>query len=61
MKRIPEKINIPIDKELDKLSTEKLLAMYKAMRKRNRGRGDMKIKAILNQREHIQKGETIIK
>lgn len=59
--RVPEKINIDIDKELDKLSTERLLALYKAKRKRNRGQGDIKIKAILNQREHIQKGETIIK
>lgn len=59
--RIPEKIKIPIDKELDKLSTEKLLKIFKYKRNKNRGQGDLKIKAILNQREHIQKGETIIK
>lgn len=50
--------NIPIDKELNKLSTEKLLKMYK--KSRFRGFGDIRIKRILNEREHIQKGETKI-
>ena len=50
--------NIPIDKELDRLSTEKLLKMYK--KSRVRGIGDSRIKRILNEREHIQKGDTKI-
>lgn len=53
--------NIKIDKELDKLSTEKLLKMYRRKMKVNRGRGDVRIKRILQDREHIQKGELIIK
>lgn len=52
--------SIPIDKELDKLSTEKLLKMYKRDRDRNAGRGSKVIKRILQDREHIQKGETKI-
>lgn len=50
--------NIPIDKKLDKLSTERLLKMYKRSLFINQGRGNLKIKRILNEREHIQKGET---
>jgi hypothetical protein len=53
--------HIKIDKELDKLSTEKLLKMYRRKMKLNRGQGDMSIKRILQDREHIQKGELIIK
>lgn len=49
---------ITVDKELDKLSTEKLLKMYKRGRDRNAGRGSKVIKRILQDREHIQKGET---
>jgi hypothetical protein len=45
---------IPIDKELDKLSTVKLLKMYKSGLKRNKGIGNPKIKRILNEREHIK-------
>lgn len=62
LKRIPEKLdNVPIDENLNKLSTEKLLKMYKAKRNKNYGRGDEKIKVILNQREHIQNGDSIVK
>jgi len=53
--------HIKIDKELDKLSTEKLLKMYRRKMKVNKGRGDIRIKRILQDREHIQKGELIIK
>lgn len=52
---------IPIDPELDKLSTEKLLKMYKRNRDRNKGVGDLTIKRILQEREHIQKGPNKIK
>lgn len=45
--------NFPIDPELNKLSTEKLLKMYKKSQKRNKGEGNLKIKRILNDREHI--------
>jgi len=53
--------HIKVDKELDKLSTEKLLKMYRRKMKVNRGRGDIRIKRILQDRENVQKGETIIK
>jgi hypothetical protein len=46
---------IEIDPTLNKLSTEKLLKMYKRNRDRNNGVGDLKIKRILQEREHIQK------
>lgn len=59
-RRVKDLSNYPIDKELNKLSTEKLLKMYKIGRDRNRGMGDARIKRILNEREHIQKGETKI-
>lgn len=52
---------IPIDPQLDKLSTEKLLKMYKRNRDKNKGVGDLKIKRILQEREHIQKGPNKIK
>lgn len=53
--------HIKVDKELDKLSTEKLLKMYRRKMKVSRGRGDDRIKRILQDRENVQKGETIIK
>lgn len=53
--------HIKVDKDLDKLSTEKLLKMYRRKMKVNRGRGDIRIKRILQDREHIQKGELIVK
>lgn len=52
--------NVPIDPELNKLSTEKLLKVYKSRRKRNKGVGDLRIKRILKDREHIQKGDNKI-
>jgi hypothetical protein len=59
-RKVKDLSNIPIDKELDRLSTEKLLKMYKRSLVRNQGSGDLKIKRILNEREHVQKGETKI-
>jgi hypothetical protein len=47
----------PEDKRLEKLSTERLLKMYKAGMKRNRGIGNSAIKRILDEREHVKKGE----
>lgn len=51
---------IPIDKDLDKLSTVKLLKMYRRKMKVNNGIGDRRIKRILMDREHVQKQETKI-
>jgi hypothetical protein len=59
-RKVEDLSSIPIDKELDRLSTEKLLKMYKRSMVRNRGIGSKKIKRILNEREHVQKGETKI-
>lgn len=59
-RNIEDLSHIPIDKELNKLSTEKLLKIYKRKRDRNKGKGDIKIKRILQDREHIQKGENKI-
>ncbi len=50
--------HIEIDKELDKLPTVKLLKMYRRKMKLNRGVGDMNIKRILIDREHIQREDT---
>jgi hypothetical protein len=47
--------HIEVDKELNKISTDKLLKMYRKGIKVNCGRGDIKIKRILNDREHIEK------
>lgn len=52
--------NIPLNNDLNKLSTYKLLSIFKNKRKRNKGVGDKEIKKILNNREHIQKSETKI-
>lgn len=51
---------IKIDPELNKLPTEKLLKMFRKKRNRNRGVGNIAIKRILEEREHIQSGETKI-
>jgi hypothetical protein len=59
-RKVEDLSGIPIDKELDRLSTEKLLKMYKRSLFRNKGMGDKRIKRILNEREHVQKGETKI-
>jgi hypothetical protein len=48
---------IMIDKELNKLSTIKLLKMYKKSLKRGRGIGNKKIKRILYDREDISNRE----
>ncbi len=55
--RVVKDIEIRIDKELDKLTTERLLKMYKRSMSINKGRGNLAIKAILNQREHIKMNE----
>ena len=58
-KRMIEDLSkIPIEKNLNKLSTERLLKMYKTGMKRNRGMGSERIKRILNDREHIKNGES---
>ena len=49
--------NIKIDKELDKLSTIKLLKMYKKSLKRGRGLGNKRIKRILYDREDVSNRE----
>ncbi len=49
---------LPIDPKLDKLSTEKLLRMYKGSRVK--GKGNPLIKRILNEREHVKSEEKII-
>jgi len=51
---------IPIDKKLNKLPTNRLLKMYKRSLKLNKGLGNLKIKRILQEREHIQNSKTII-
>jgi hypothetical protein len=48
---------IEVDKELNKLSTLKLLKMYKKSLKRGRGLGNKKIKRILYDREDISNRE----
>lgn len=55
--RVVKDLQIKIDKELDKLSTERLLKMYKRSMSTNKGRGNSAIKAILNQREHVKMSE----
>lgn len=54
---LTEKEKRPDDKRFEKLSTERLLKMYKAGMKRNRGMGNPAIKRILDEREHVKKGE----
>jgi hypothetical protein len=51
---------IPIDKELDKLDTERLLKMYKRSLKVNKGFGNKCIKRILYERENLNKVEKTI-
>jgi hypothetical protein len=58
-RKVEDLSHIPIDKELNKLSTEKLLKIFR--KTRVRGVGNIKIKRILYDREHFQKGETKIK
>lgn len=58
-RKVEDLSHIPIDKELNKLSTEKLLKIFR--KTRVRGVGNVKIKRILYEREHVQKGETKIK
>jgi len=52
--------SIPIDKELDRLDTERLLKMYKRSLKVNKGNGNKRIKRILNERENLNKVEKVI-
>lgn len=51
---------VKIDKKLDKLSTERLLKMYKRSLKVNKGVGNKAIKRILIERENLNKIENII-
>ncbi len=56
LNRVSEDLShIEVNKELDKLSTVKLLKMYKRKMKFNYGQGDIKIKRILQDREHVEK------
>jgi len=55
-RKVKDLSHIEIDPELNKLSTEKLLKIYKRRRDKNQGVGNVKIKRILQEREHIQKG-----
>ena len=56
LNRVSEDLSyIEVDKELDKLSTVKLLKRYKRQMRLNKGKGDLKIKRILQDREHIEK------
>lgn len=57
-RKVEDLSDIEIDEKLNKLSTERLLKMYKAGMKRNNGIGNKSIKRILNEREHIKKGES---
>lgn len=52
--------HVKIDPELNRLPTDKLLKMYKSKRNRNKGVGNIAIKRILQDREHIQSGDTKI-
>lgn len=51
---------IKIDTELDKLSTETLLKKYRSGMKRSKGSGNLAIKRILQEREHVQCGDNKI-
>jgi hypothetical protein len=51
-RKVEDLSHIPVDEKLNKLSTEKLLKMYK--RSRVKGVGNPLIKRILNEREHVK-------
>jgi len=59
-RKVRDLSKMPLDEKLNKLSTEKLLKMYKRSLVVNKGIGNIEIKRILNEREHVQKGENII-
>lgn len=59
-RKIEDLSYIKIDENLNKLSTEKLLKMYRRQMKINKGRGNLKIKRILNERENIKKDIKIV-
>jgi hypothetical protein len=52
--------SIKVDKDLDKLDTVRLLKMYRRSLKDGRGKGDVRIKRILNERENLSKVEKVI-
>lgn len=61
-RKIEDLSHIPIDPELNKFTTEQLLRMFRSKRNRDaKGKGDINIKRILQEREHIQKGPNKIK
>jgi hypothetical protein len=53
-RKVEDLSHIEIDPDLNKLSTEKLLKIMKRKRKNNRGQADLKIKRILQDREHVR-------
>lgn len=59
-RKVKDLSNRPLDQKLNKLTTERLLKMYKRSLVVGRGIGNIEIKRILNEREHIQKEETKI-
>lgn len=59
-RKVQDLSHIKIDEKLNKLSTEKLLKMYRRKMKINKGRSDLKIKRILNDRENIKKDIKIV-
>ena len=61
IRKVSDISEVPIDPELNKLSTRKLLLMYKKNMKKNKGKGNLRIKRILKDREHIQNGPNVVK
>lgn len=59
-RKVEDLSQIEIDPELNKLSTENLLKIMNRKRKVNRGQGDLKIKRILQEREHVRRNENKI-
>lgn len=56
-RKVQDLSNGEIDPKLNKLSTERLLKMYKRSLVIGKGNGNIEIKRILNEREHIKKGD----
>ena len=52
-RKVEDLSHVKIDPSLNKLSTERLLKKYRFSMKKNKGRGDIRIKRILNERENL--------
>ena len=61
IRKVSDISEVPIDPELNKLSTRRLLLMYRRNMKKNKGKGNIRIKRILKDREHIQNGPNVVK